>query len=139
MLAGTPPILSMSALDAALDAFDGVSKADVRTKSLGLSDYFIALVEERLSTYGVTVEVPRQHDDRGSQVSLRHPGAYGLVQALITRGVVGDFRDPDYARFGFTPLYLRYVDVWDAVGHMADVLSSREWDAPEFAVRAAVT
>ena len=139
MLAGTPPILSMSALDAALDAFDGVSMTDIRAKSLALTDYFIALAEERLSTYGVTVDVPRQHDQRGSQVCLRHPGAYGLVQALIARGVVGDFRDPDFARFGFTPLYLRYVDVWDAVDQMADVLSSRAWDAPEYSVRAAVT
>jgi kynureninase len=137
--AGTPPILSMAALDAALDAFDGVAMADVRAKSLALTDLFVALVEERLSGYGVTVEVPRQDEQRGSQVCLRHPGAYGLVQALIARGVVGDFRDPDYARFGFTPLYLRFVDVWDAVDHMADVLSSRAWDLPEFAIRAAVT
>ena len=139
MLAGTPPILSMSALDAALDAFEGVSMTDIRAKSAALTDYFIALAEERLSMYGVTVDVPRPHDQRGSQVCLRHAGAYGLVQALIARGVVGDFRDPDFARFGFTPLYLRYIDVWDAVDRMADVLSSRAWDAPEFAVRAAVT
>jgi kynureninase len=139
LLAGTPPILSMAALDAALDAFDGVSMADVRTKSLALTDYFVTLVKERLTTYGVIVEVPRRHEQRGSQVCLRHPGAYGLVQALIARGVVGDFRDPDYARFGFTPLYLRFVDVWDAVDQMAQVLTAREWAAPEFAVRAAVT
>ncbi|HEX2499319.1 MAG TPA: kynureninase, partial [Actinomycetes bacterium] len=133
MLAGTPPILSMSALDAALDAFDGVSMTDVRAKSLALTDYFVALVEDRLFEHGVTVEVPRAHDRRGSQGCLRHPGAYGLVQALIARGVVGDFRDPDYARFGFTPLYLRFVDVWDAVEHMAQVLSAGEWEAPEYA------
>ena len=139
MLAGTPPILSMSALDAALDAFDGVSMINVRAKSLALTDYFIALVEDRLSGYGVVVEVPQRHEQRGSQVCLRHPGAYGLVQALIARGVVGDFRDPDYARFGFTPLYLRFVDVWDAVEHMDQVLRARAWDAPEYAVRAAVT
>jgi kynureninase len=139
MLAGTPPILSMSALDAALDAFDGVSITDIRAKSLALTDYFTSLAEERLSAYGVSVEVPRAHEERGSQVCLRHPGAYGLVQALISREVVGDFRDPDYARFGFTPLYLRFVDVWDAVDHMADVLNSRAWDAPEYADRAAVT
>ena len=87
----------------------------------------------------MSVEVPRAHEERGSQVCLRHPGAYGLVQALIARDVVGDFRDPDYARFGFTPLYLRFVDVWDAVDHMADVLNSRAWDAHEYADRAAVT
>jgi kynureninase len=139
LLAGTPPIVSMSALDAALDAFDGVSMTEVRAKSLALTDYVIALVEQRLSVYGVTVEVPRRHEQRGSQVCLRHPGAYGLVQALIARGVVGDFRDPDFARFGFTPLYLRFADVWDAVDQMADVLRSREWDEPRYAVRAGVT
>jgi kynureninase len=139
LLAGTPSILSMSAFDAALDAFDDVSMTDVRAKSLALTDYFAALVENRLAGYGVAVEVPRPHEQRGSQVCLRHPGAYGLVQALIARGVVGDFRDPDYARFGFTPLYLRFVDVWDAVEHMAQVLSAGEWEAPEYAVRAAVT
>jgi kynureninase len=139
LLAGTPSILSMSALDAALDAFDGVSISDLRAKSLAMTDYFVALVEDRLSGYGVVVEVPRRHDERGSQVCLRHPGAYGVVQALIARGVIGDFRDPDYARFGFTPLYLRFVDVWDAVDHMEQVLRSRAWDAPEYAVRAAVT
>ncbi len=139
LLAGTPPILSMSTFDAALDAFDGVSMTELRAKSLTLTDYFIALAEERLSAYGVTVDAPRRHEQRGSQVCLRHPGAYGLVQALIARGVVGDFRDPDFARFGFTPLYLRYIDVWDAVDHMAAALSSREWAAPEFAIRSAVT
>ena len=133
------PAASMGALDAALDAFDGVSMTDIRAKSLALTDYFIALAEERLSAYGVTVEVPRQHVQRGSQVCLRHPGAYGLVRALIARKVVGDFRDPDFARFGFTPLYLRFADVWDAVDHTAQVLSSSEWAAPEYAVRAAVT
>jgi kynureninase len=137
--AGTPAVLSLSALDAALDAFDGVSMTDVRVKSLALTDYFIALADERLAPYGVTVEAPRQHDARGSQVCLRHSHAYGVVQALIARGVVGDFREPDLARFGFTPLYLRFIDVWQAVEHTVAVLAGEEFAKPEFATRAAVT
>jgi kynureninase len=137
--AGTPAVLSLTALDAALDAFDGVSMAEIRAKSLALTDYFIALADERLAQYGVTVEVPRNHDARGSQVCLRHESAYGLVQALIARGVIGDFREPDLARFGFTPLYLRFVDVWDAVEQAAAVLAGEEWAKPEFTARTTVT
>jgi len=136
---GTPSVLSMATLDAALDAFEGVSMDDLRAKSLALTDCFVALAEERLAAYGVNVEVPRDHRFRGSQVCLRHPGAYGLVQALIARGVVGDFREPDLARFGFAPLYLRFVDAWDAVEHLVEVLASREWERPSYGVRAAVT
>ncbi len=136
---GTPSVLSMATLDAALDAFEGVSMDDLRAKSLALTDCFVALAEERLAAYGVNVEVPRDHRYRGSQVCLRHPGAYGLVQALIARGVVGDFREPDLARFGFAPLYLRFVDAWDAVEHLVEVLASREWERPSYGVRAAVT
>ncbi|HSI93896.1 MAG TPA: kynureninase [Jiangellaceae bacterium] len=136
---GTPDVLGMSALDTALDVFDGVSMADVRAKSLALTDYFIGLVDARLAGHGVRVEAPRTRAERGSQVCLRHPAAYGLVQALIARGVVGDFRAPDLARFGFAPLYVRFVDVWDAVDHLLAVLRDEEWARPEFAARAAVT
>jgi kynureninase len=129
----------MAVLDAALDAFDGVAMDDLRAKSIALTDLFIALADERLAPYGVTVEAPRDHRHRGSQVCLRHPGAYGLVQALIARGVVGDFREPDLARFGFAPLYLRFVDVWDAAARIAEVLASGEWERPAYQARAAVT
>ncbi|HJU98030.1 MAG TPA: kynureninase [Jiangellaceae bacterium] len=136
---GTPSVISMAVLDAALDAFEGVTMDELRVKSLALTDLFIALADERLATHGVTVEVPRDHRHRGSQVCLRHPHAYGLVQALIARGVVGDFREPDLARFGFSPLYLRFVDVWDAAEHLAEVLESREWERPAYQARATVT
>jgi kynureninase len=139
MQTGTPSVISMAVLDAALDAFQGMSMDDLRAKSLALTDVFVALVDERLTQYGVTVEVPRDHRHRGSQVCLRHPGAYGLVQALIARRVVGDFREPDLARFGFAPLYLRFVDVWDAVEHLAEVLRSAEWERPAYQARATVT
>jgi kynureninase len=136
---GTPDVLSMSAFDAALDAFDGVSMADLRSKSLALTDYFISLAVERLTPHGVRIEAPLEHDQRGSQVCLRHPDAYGLVQALIARGVVGDFRAPDLARFGFAPMYTRFVDVWDAVERAAAVLAGDEFARAEYATRKWVT
>jgi kynureninase len=139
MQTGTPPVLSLAALDAGLDAFAGVSMTDVRAKSLVLTGYFADLAEERLGEHGVSVVMPRDTERRGSQACLRHPEAYALVQALIDRGVIGDFRAPDLARFGFAPLYLRFVDVWDAVEHAAAVLTDREWERPEYAARAAVT
>ena len=135
---GSPPIVSMAALDAALDAFEGVSLADLRAKSVALTSLFIDLVDARVGS-SVEVVTPRADACRGSQVSLRHPEAYGVVQALIGRGVVGDFRTPDLARFGFAPLYVRHVDVWDAVDHLAGVLEQEEWARPEYAARAPVT
>ncbi|HEX6329134.1 MAG TPA: kynureninase, partial [Jiangellaceae bacterium] len=139
VLTGTPSVLSMSALDAALDAFDGVPMAELRAKSLALTDYLIALADEHLTAYGVTVEAPREHGRRGSQVCLRHSEAYGLVQALIARGVVGDFRAPDLARFGLAPMYVRFVDVWDAVERAVAVLASKEFANGEYATRNLVT
>jgi kynureninase len=138
MASGTPPVLALSALDAALDVFDGVPVDVLRAGSLSLTDLFIELVDARL---GSTFEVitPREHGRRGSQVSLRHEQAYGVVQALVERGVVGDFRTPDVARFGFAPLYVSHADVYDAVSHLVDVLDNGEHLRPEYAVRNAVT
>jgi len=114
--------------------------AALRRKSLALTDLFIALVEERAAGHGLAVITPREHHLRGSQVALSHPaGAYAIVQALIARGVVGDFRAPDVLRFGFTPLYLRHVDVWDAVEHLQQVLVNAEWHDVRFHRKAAVT
>jgi kynureninase len=136
MRAGSPPVLGLATLDAALDAFDEVEVADLRRKSLGLTSLFVDLVRAHTD---LEVLTPLEPEQRGSQVSLRHPDAYALVQALIARDVVGDFRTPDIARFGFAPLYVRYVDVWDAVDALRRVLDNREYTDPAFAVRAAVT
>lgn len=126
---GTPAIVAMRALDAALDAFDGISIADVRSKSSALT----ALVLARAGALGVPSVTPHEDGRRGSQVSLRHPHAYELCQALIARGVVGDFRAPDLLRLGFAPLYLSYVAVWDAMDVLADVLAAEAWRDPAYA------
>jgi kynureninase len=137
-MTSSPSIIALAALDGALDVFDHVSMTDVRKKSLALTDLFLDLIDTRLP--GVfDVVTPREHTKRGSQVALSHPEAYGIVQALIARGVVGDFRAPDVARFGFTPLYLRFVDVYDAVEILIDVLESGAHQDPAFAVRNPVT
>jgi kynureninase len=138
MASGTPPVLALSALDAALDAFDGVDVAVLRETSLSLTDYFIELVDVRLGG-ALEVVTPREHARRGSQVSLRHPDAYGIVQALVARRVVGDFRTPDVARFGFAPLYVTHADVYDAVDRLVAVLDAEEHLRPEYATRLAVT
>ena len=153
-LCGTQPILSMAALEcgldsvlAAQDCVPGQSAMQVlRTKSLGLTDLFIALVEQRCAGHGLELVTPLEHFRRGSQVGLaRQSGAFAIMQALITRGVIGDFRAgdgpayPDILRFGFTPLYTGFVDVWNAVEHLKQVLESGEWQRPEFNLKHAVT
>jgi kynureninase len=138
LASGTPPVLALSALDAALDAFEDVTPSELRATSLSLTDWFIELVDVHLSGH-FELLTPRDHARRGSQVSLRHPQAYAVVQALVARKVVGDFRTPDVARFGFAPLYVSHVEVWDAVDRLAAVMEHREYDRPEYATRNAVT
>jgi kynureninase len=134
---GTPPILSMRALDAALDVFDGVPMADIRAKSLALTSLVMDYADAFLPD--VRVVTPREPARRGSQVALQMPHAYEVCQALIARGVIGDFRTPDLLRLGFAPLYLTYAQVWDALDILRGVLTSGEWRDPAFAVRATVT
>ena len=154
-------MISMSVLQCGIDifteaeAFGGM--AALRTKSLALTDLFIQLVEERCQGYGLGLATPRDHAQRGSQVCLtrdeglgvdgQDSGAYAIVQALIARGVIGDFRKgdggtgkhKDILRFGFTPLYVGFEDVWHAVEHLRQVLESGEWKKPEFNTINAVT
>lgn len=134
MRVGTPPILSMQALDAALDAFDGVDLGAVKAKADRLFDLFVGEVAD----LGLTLATPTDPARRGTQVSLRHPEAYAVVQALIARGVIGDFREPDIMRFGLTPLYLRYQDVWYAAQILCEIIAANAWDQPEFKARAKV-
>lgn len=141
-ICGTPPVLSMTALECGVDLFlstNSTNMADVRRKSLALSDLFIALVDQRCAGFDLRLATPRDPAMRGSQVSFHHPHAYEIMQALITAGVVGDFRAPDILRFGLTPLYTRFTDIWDAVDALHHILSSRTWDQPQFRVRKSVT
>ncbi|HMM33626.1 MAG TPA: kynureninase, partial [Thermoanaerobaculia bacterium] len=137
-LCGTPPILSMSSLDAALDVILEADLAIVRAKSEALTSFFIEAVEQECGD-AVRLVSPRDASLRGSQVSFAHPDAYAVMRALIERSVVGDFRAPDVLRFGFAPLYVGFVDAWDAARALADVLSSHAHERPGLRRRAAVT
>ena len=137
MRVGTPPVLALTVLDVALDAWEGVDMRDVRAKSIELSERFIAGVEAACP--GLELGSPRDPLQRGSQVSFRHPHAYAVMQALIARGVIGDFRAPDSMRFGFTPLYIGVADVDKAVSILAEVLDKRLWDRPDYHRKASVT
>lgn len=137
MTVGTPPILSLSSLDAALDVFEDVNMGDIRAKSVSLSELFIQQVEAKCPQ--LFLVSPRDSAQRGSQVSFRFPEGYAVMQALIARGVIGDFRAPDVMRFGFTPLYLSHRDIVTAVDILAEILISGSWDRPEFKARAKVT
>ena len=134
----SPSVIALAAMEGALSVWDHVEMRDVRAKSLAMTDLFIALVEDRLPG-AFELVTPREHARRGSQVSLRHHNGYAVIQALIERGVIGDFRAPDICRFGFAPLYLRYVDVFDAVEHLAHVITHETFRDVRFAVRHAVT
>ena len=136
-LAGTPPILSLAALESGVDAFEGVTMERLWTKSIALFDVFHGLVEQKCAE--LECISPRGPEQRGSHISFRHPHAFELCQALIADQVIGDFRAPDAIRFGLTPLYLGFEDVWQAVDRMARILDSGSWRDPRFAVRGKVT
>ncbi|MEO5492533.1 MAG: kynureninase [Sphingomonas sp.] len=137
MRVGTPPVLALAVLDAALDAWEGVDMADLRAASIRLSERFIAEVEARCPD--LTLASPRDPHARGSQVSFRHPQGYAIMQALIANNVIGDFRAPDLIRFGFTPLYLSKDEVVEAAKILERVMTQRLWDDPAYATRSTVT
>ena len=136
MRVGTPAVLSMSALDAALDVFDGVDLAALRAKADALFELFVG--EVRRLAPELQLATPTNPASRGTQVSLRHPDAYAVMQALIAAGVIGDFREPDILRFGLTPLYLSFADVRQAAQIVGEVMRNRSWDRPEYKLRAKV-
>ncbi len=138
-LCGTHSAISMAALDCGLDTFDNISMAVLRQKSLALSDLFWQLMDKHCAPFGFNCVSPREHAQRASHLSFAHPHAYAIMQALIARRVIGDFRQPDLLRFGFTPLYTRFVDVWDAVNTLREVMNKNEWKAMQFQTRNAVT
>lgn len=138
-LCGTPPMLAMAALEASIDMWLGVDQQEVWHKARALSELLIRRLDERCAAFGMSIASPRDAAVRGSHVAVRHPAAYRLTRALIDRGVIGDFRPPDVLRLAVTPLYLRYVDVWDAVERLAGVLESKAFEAETYALRLTVT
>jgi kynureninase len=136
-LAGTPPILSLAALESGLDAFEGVTMERLWTKSRAMFDVFHALMEQNCP--GLPCISPRGEDQRGSHISFSHPNAFEICQALIAAEVIGDFRAPDVIRFGLTPLYLGFEDIWRGVDRLAAIMESEGWRDPKFAVRGKVT
>ena len=137
MRVGTPPILQLAALEASMDIWDTVDIADVRAACLTLGDRFIAGVEAACPA--LTLATPRDHAARGSQISFRHAEGYAIMQALIARGVIGDFRAPDILRFGLTPLFIGADDIDRAVAIITQVMDGVLWDHPDYRTRAKVT
>lgn len=138
-LCGTQPITSLAMVECGLEIFAQTDMASLRTKSLALTDLFIALVEDRCAAHSLVLITPREHARRGSHVSFEHPEGYAVIQALIARGVIGDYREPRIMRFGFTPLYTSFTEVFDAVEILGDILDNATWDQPQFKVRNSVT
>jgi kynureninase len=127
-LCGTQPILSLALVECGLDVFGRTDMHAIRKKSLALTDLFMALIEQRCGQHPLGLVTPRAHIRRGSQVSYTHPHGYAVMQALIKRGVIGDYREPGIMRFGFTPLYTRFADVWDAVHILSQILDGQQYD-----------
>lgn len=138
-LCGTPPVLGLTALECGVDVMVDADMALIRKKSVALGELFIALMDELCGDLGFTLISPRDSALRGSQVSYEHPHGYEIVQTLKERDVIGDFRAPDVLRFGLTPLYLRYADVFHAVDAIRQIVTSGEWDKAQYRQRAAVT
>ncbi|POA17547.1 kynureninase [Pseudomonas sp. FW300-N1A1] len=138
-LCGTQPITSLAMVECGLDIFAQTDMASLRRKSLALTDLFIALVEERCAAHDLKLITPREHARRGSHVSFEHPQGYAVIQALIAQGVIGDYREPRIMRFGFTPLYTSFTEVFDAVQILGDILDQKTWAHAQFQVRHSVT
>ena len=139
LLVGTPPILSLAALECGVASVAEIGIDRLRAKSVALTELFLGLVDRDCGRHGFEIASPRDPERRGSHVSLRHPEGYPIMQAMIAGGVVGDFRAPDLLRFGFAPAYVRYADVWDAVATLREIVESGRWDRPEHRERRRVT
>ncbi|MDQ8937210.1 kynureninase [Acinetobacter rudis] len=138
-LCGTQPIVSMRLIECGLDIFLATDMQSIREKSLKMTDLFMQLMQQECSAFNFNLITPEQHHYRGSHVSYRHEHGYAIIQALIARGVIGDYREPEVLRFGITPLYLKFVDIWDAVQHLKEVMMHSEWNNKKYQVRGTVT
>ena len=138
-ITGTQQVLSLAALDEAMKIWEGISIAQVREKSTLQTSRFIAQVEARCAGLGLTLASPRDAAVRGGQVSFTHEQGYAVMQALIARGIIGDFRAPNLLRFGFSPLYLSFAEIDRAVDALAEILTTKSWDDPRFTEKRRVT
>lgn len=138
-LCGTQPIISLGLASCGIDIFLQTNMQQIREKSLKLTDLFITLIEQECAEFNLELITPREHKYRGSHVSFRHPEGYAAIQALIARNVIGDYREPEVLRFGITPLYLGFEDIWNAVQHIKAVFTNQEWDNPKYKERSQVT
>ena len=138
-ICGTPPIIAYKAIESGLTVFEQVSMNVVREKSIKLSEMFIQLMQQECIKFGFELFSPRNAEQRGSQVSFTHGNGFSIMQTLISHSVVGDFRQPNILRFGFSPLYMRFKDVWDAVICLREIMQTKEWQSEQFNKRGYVT
>ena len=138
-ICGTPPIIAYKAIEGGLEVFEKVSMNVIREKSIQISEMFIQLMQQECIKFGFELFSPRNAEQRGSQVSFTHDNGFAIMQALISHGVVGDFRQPNILRFGFSPLYMRFEDVWDAIICLRQIMQKKEWQSERFSKRGYVT
>ena len=134
-----PEVLALSALDASISLYEGLDLEAVRAKSISLSEFFIHELERRCGRHGFAIVSPRDPQKRGSHVAVAHEHAYGIMQALVERGIVGDFRTPNLMRFAFAPLYQRHADIDKCVAALEQIMEQRAWDDARFRSRAPIT
>ena len=138
-ICGTPSIVAYKTIEGGLKIFENLSINEIRKKSIQLSDILIKLMEQECSKYGFKVFSPIDFRKRGSQVSFTHPNGFPIMQALISRGFIGDFRHPNILRFGISPLYMKFEDIWNLVKHLKEIMKKKEWEYAKFKKKKVVT
>jgi kynureninase len=131
-ICGTPPIIAYKAIESGLEIFKDLSIIEIREKSIKLSEMFIQLMQQECTEFGFTLFSPKNSQQRGSQISFLHESAYPIIQALISHGIIGDYREPNIMRFGISPLYMRFEDVWNAITCLREIMQTGEWQSENF-------
>ena len=131
-ICGTPPIIAYKAIESGLEIFKDLSIIEIREKSIKLSEMFIQLMQQECTEFGFTLFSPKNSQQRGSQISFLHENAYPIIQALISHGIIGDYREPNIMRFGISPLYMRFEDVWNAITCLREIMQTGEWQSENF-------
>jgi len=131
-ICGTPPIIAYKAIESGLEIFKDLSIIEIREKSIKLSEMFIQLMQQECTEFGFMLFSPKNSDQRGSQISFLHENAYPIIQALISHGIIGDYREPNVMRFGISPLYMRFEDVWNAITCLREIMQTGEWQSEKF-------